>query len=59
MAAQFRTAAAFDGGHDLELPKTQVAGLRLTPRRTLGPEDIRNLQRVGHGPAQAGGSRDR
>jgi hypothetical protein len=43
MAAQFSTATAFDGGHDLELTKTQVAGMCFTPSRTLGTEDIRHL----------------
>ena len=56
---QLCTAAAFDGGHDLELAEAQVAGLCLTPGCTLGPEDIRNLQRAGHCPVQAGGSRAR
>jgi hypothetical protein len=58
MAAQFSTAAAFDGGHDLELAQTQVTGVRLTPSGALGPEDIRDLQGPGHGPAQSGGTVD-
>ena len=59
MAAQFSTAAAFYGGHDLELPEAQVSGMCFTPRSTLGPEDIRDFQRAGHSPAQAGGSREK
>jgi hypothetical protein len=43
MTAQFSTAAAFDGGHDLELTKTQMASARLTPCSALGTEDIRDL----------------
>ncbi len=53
MAAQFRAAAAFDGGHDLELAQAQVPGLRFTPCSTLDTEDIRDLQRVGHEPGRA------
>ena len=56
MTAQFSTAAAFYSGHDLELAKTQVAGMCLTPCSALGTEDIRNLQRVGHGSTQVGDS---
>ena len=59
MTAQFSAAAAFNGGHDLELTKTQMASVRLTPCSTLGAEDIRDLQRTGHGPAQSGGSSDK
>jgi hypothetical protein len=56
MATQFSTAATFDGGHDLELTETQMTSTRLTPGSALGTEDIRNLQRVGHGLTQVGGS---
>jgi putative protease len=44
MAAQRRGTALLNGRHDLELPQTQVAHLRLPPRRTVGAEDIRHLQ---------------
>ena len=44
MAAQRRAAAAFDGRHDLELTETEVSGLRVTPVRPVGAEDIRDLQ---------------
>jgi hypothetical protein len=44
MAAEFRTAAAFDGRHDLELAETEVSGLSVTPVRPVGAEDIRDLQ---------------
>ena len=59
MAAQFSTAAAFDGGHNLELAEAQMASTSLTPRSTLGTEDIRDLQRPGHGPVQVDRSIDK
>ena len=59
MATQFGTATTFDGGHDLELAQAQMTDLCLTPCGTLSEEDIRDLQRAGHGPAQAGGSSDK
>ena len=44
MSPQRRTAALFDGRHDLELPQTQVGLLSLPPRRTVGAKNIRDLQ---------------
>ena len=44
MATQRRAAALFDGRHDLELGKTQVARLRLAPGRTKGTEDVGDFQ---------------
>ncbi len=44
VTAQRRTAALFDGRHDLELAEAEVSGLRTTPRRPVGAEDIRDLQ---------------
>ena len=44
MTAQRRTAAAFDGRHDLELAETEVSGLSVTPGWPVGAEDIRDLQ---------------
>jgi hypothetical protein len=43
--AQHRRAAALDRCHDLELPKTHVAGIGLPPCRPVVAEDIRDLQR--------------
>jgi len=59
MAAQFSTAAAFDGGHNLELAQTQMTGMCFTPCGTLGTEDVRDLNRAGHPPGQSGGSIDK
>ena len=59
MAAQLCTAAAFDGGHDLELAQAQMAGMCFTPCGTLGTEDVRHLDRAGHPPGQSGGSIDK
>ena len=48
MSAQHRTAALFDGQHDLELAFTQ-GGTR-PPGRPMGAEDVRDLQgRMPHG----------
>ena len=44
VSSQRRAAALFDGRHDLELTEAQVALLRLSPRRPVGPEDVRDLQ---------------
>ena len=44
MPAQRRSAALFDGRHDLQLPEAQVAVLGETPRRPEGAEDVRDLQ---------------
>ncbi len=44
MPAQRRSAALFDGRHDLQLPEAQVAVLGEAPRRPEGAEDVRDLQ---------------
>jgi len=41
--AQHRRAAALDRCHDLELPKTHVAGIGLPPCRPVVAEDIYRL----------------
>ena len=43
MAAEFGTAAAFNGRHNLELTEAHVPGLSATPNRPVGAEDIRDL----------------
>src|SRR6266478_8594464 len=45
MAAESRRAAALDRRHHLELAEAHMAGIGLTPRRTMAAEDIRDLQR--------------
>ena len=50
MYAQHRAAALLDVRHDLELAQAQVPVLSLSPGRTVGEEDVRDLQaRVLHG----------
>jgi hypothetical protein len=50
MSSQRRGAALFDGRHDLELTEAQVSCLLLAPRRTVGAEDVGDLQgRPPHG----------
>ena len=44
MSPQRRTAALFDGRHDLELAQAQMATLSLAPSFPVGAEDIRDLQ---------------
>jgi hypothetical protein len=44
MTPQCRAAALLNGRHDLQLSQAQVRTLRLTPRRAMGAEDIRDLQ---------------
>jgi hypothetical protein len=44
MTAQRRAAALFDGGHHLELAEAQVPLLGSPPSRSVGAEDIRDLQ---------------
>ena len=43
MTAEFGTAAALNGRHDLELTETHVPGLSATPSRPVGAEDVRDL----------------
>ena len=44
MTTECRTAAGLDGRHHLELVEADVSCMCLTPRRSLGAEDIRDLQ---------------
>jgi pimeloyl-ACP methyl ester carboxylesterase len=44
MAAERRRAAALDRRHHLQLVEADMAGMGLTPCRTMVAEDIRNLQ---------------
>jgi hypothetical protein len=49
MTAERCRAAALDRRHHLELAEADMAGVGLTPRRSMAAEDIRNLQRrAGH-----------
>ncbi len=44
-------AAALDGGHDLQLPDTDMTPVCFTESGAMVAEDIRDLQRwPGHGP---------
>src|ERR1700747_869544 len=44
MAAQRRRTAALDCRHHLQLVEADMAGMGLTPCRTMAAEDIRDLQ---------------
>ncbi len=44
MAAERRRAAVLDRRHHLELVEADMAGMGLTPSRSMAAEDIRNLQ---------------
>ena len=44
MPPQRRGTALFDGRHDPELTEAQVSRLLLAPRRTVGAEDVGDLQ---------------
>ena len=44
MAAERRGTAALDGAHHLQLVEADMAYIGQAPRRTVGAEDIRNLQ---------------
>ena len=49
MAAELCRAAVLDRRHHLELLKADMAGIDLTPCRSMAAEDIRDLQlRTGH-----------
>ena len=49
MAAELCRAAVLDRRHHLELLKADMAGIGLTPCRSMAAEDIRDLQRrTGH-----------
>ena len=45
MPAERRRAAALDRRHHLQLVEAHMAGIGLTPRRSMAAEDIRDLQR--------------
>ena len=49
MPTERRAAALLDRRHDLELAEAQVATLSLAPGRSVGTEDIRDLDGIGHG----------
>ena len=52
VAAERRRAAALDRRHHLQLAEAHMAGVGLTPCRTMVAEDIRDLQRrTRHGRA--------
>jgi len=52
VSPQCRRTALFDGRHSLELTEAQVSGLLLAPCRTVGAEDVGDLQgRPPHGGA--------
>jgi hypothetical protein len=44
MPAEGRRAAALDRAHHLQLAEAYMAGLGFTPCRTMGAENIRDLQ---------------
>jgi hypothetical protein len=55
MAAEGGTTALFDGRHDLQLAKAQVATLLLAQSRPVGAEDIRDLEGgTFHAPLRCG-----
>jgi len=45
MTAQRRRSAALDRGPNLELAEAHMAGIRRTPSRPAGAEDVRHLDR--------------
>ena len=47
VATERRGAAALDRRHDLELAEADMTGVGATPRRAVGAEDIRDLERRG------------
>jgi hypothetical protein len=44
MPAEGRRAAALDRRHHLELAEAHMAGIGVTPRRSMAAENIRDLQ---------------
>jgi hypothetical protein len=44
MATEGGTATLLDRRHDLQLPETEVSLQRLSPRRPVSAEDVRDLQ---------------
>jgi len=57
VAAEGCGAAALDRAHHLELLEAHMAGIGLTPRRTMAAEDIRDLQRRARHARRASGGR--
>ena len=53
MTAESRRAAALDGRHHLQLAEAHMAGIGLTPCRSMDAEDIRDLQRWMRHPSRA------
>jgi hypothetical protein len=53
MATERRRAAVLDSTHHLELVETDMAGIGLTPCRTMVAENIRDLQRLPQHPRRA------
>lgn len=44
MTAERLGSAGLNGGHHFELAQTDMPDIRLPPRRTLGAEDVSDLQ---------------
>jgi hypothetical protein len=58
MPAESRRAAALDRRHYLQLVEADMAGVGVTPRRSMAAEDIRDLQnRARHARRALGGRR--
>ena len=57
MAAERRRAAALDRRHHLQLAEAHMAGIGLTPCRSMVAEDIRDLQRRTRHARRASGGR--
>jgi hypothetical protein len=54
-----RRAAALDRRHHLQLAEAQMAGLGPTPGRSVGAEDVRDLQPFPRHDAAGSGGRQR
>ena len=48
MATECGAAALLDRRHDLVLAQAEMPALGLPPSEPVGPEDIRDLERIGH-----------
>ena len=57
MPAERRRAATLDRRHHLQLAEADMAGVGLTPRRSVAAEDIRDLQSGTHHAGRALGRR--
>ncbi len=55
MTAKRRRAARRDGAHDAAFATAQMAGVILAKSLAMAAKDIRQLDRLRHGPPQAGG----